>query len=212
MGNVAFVLPRLQPVADKGLIPLAAEGVAGEALRIVLSDAKTPIKADAKVRESVLALYKDSKFRPMWTSNGTVSERAKTVLATLKNAAQDGLEPGRYLPAGFTSFDDIDGQIAGSNIAAAQFDVALTVAIATYAVHLSGGAFEPGKLSLYHDVQPEGVTPATALKVLAYTPYPPNISRRWSPNTRPMPCSRRNWPRFLPRAWKSPLPSPRASV
>ncbi len=181
MGNVAFVLPRLQPVADKGLIPLAAEGVAGEALRIVLSDAKTPIKADAKVRESVLALYKDSKFRPMWTSNGTVSERAKTVLATLKNAAQDGLEPGRYLPAGFTSFDDIDGQIAGSNIAAAQFDVALTVAIATYAVHLSGGAFEPGKLSLYHDVQPEGVTPATALKVLAYTPYPAEYLKTLEP-------------------------------
>lgn len=181
MGNVAYVLPRLQPVADKALIPLAADGVAGEAVRIVLADSKTPIRADAKVRESVMALYKDSKFKPLWTSNGAVSERGKAVLSVLKNAAQDGLEPGRYLPAGFTSFDEIDSQIAGSNIAAAQFDVGLTVAVATYAMHLSGGAYDPGKLSLYHDVKPEAVEPGTALKVLAFTPYPAEYLKTLEP-------------------------------
>ncbi len=181
MGNVAFVLPRLQPVADKSMLPLPADGVSGEALRIVLSDAKTPIKADPKIRESVLALYKDSKFRPLWISDGAVSERGKAVLSVLKGAAQDGLEPGRYLPAGFASFDDIDSQIAGSNIAAAQFDAGLTAAVVTYAMHMSGGAYDPGKLSLYHDVKPEAVEPGTALKVLAHTPYPAEYLKTLEP-------------------------------
>ncbi|MBK8770851.1 MAG: L,D-transpeptidase family protein [Rhizobiales bacterium] len=181
MGNVAYVLPRLQPVADKGLIPMPAEGVAGEAIRIVLADSKTPIRADQKVRDGVIALYRDSKFRPLWLSNGAVSDRAKSVLALLKSSSEDGLEPARYIPAGFTGFDDIDGQIAGSNIAAAQFDVALTTAVATYATHLSGGVFDPGKLSLYHDIKPVGVEPGTALKVLAYSPFPVEYLKTLAP-------------------------------
>lgn len=181
MGNVNYALPRLQPVADKSLIPLPAIGVEGEALRIVLSDVKTPVKADVKIRDSVISLYKDNRFKPLWLENGRVSPRAKTVLATLKSSAQDGLEPARYLPAGLSSFDDVDGQIAGSNIAAAQFDVALTTAVATYAVHMSGGVFEPGKLSLYHDIQTEPVSPATALKVLAYTPFPAEYLKTLEP-------------------------------
>jgi L,D-transpeptidase YcbB len=181
MGNVGYALPRLQAVADKSLIPLPAIGVDGEAVRIVLSDVKTPVKADQKIRDSVIALYKDSKFKPLWLENGKASSRAKLVLATLKESAKDGLVPARYLPAGLTSFEDVDSQIAGSNIAAAQFDVGLTAAVATYAVHMSGGVFEPGKLSLYHDIQTEPVSPDTALKVLAYTPYPAEYLKTLEP-------------------------------
>jgi murein L,D-transpeptidase YcbB/YkuD len=182
LGNVAFVLPRQLPVADSGLADLPADGIAGESVRLVLADKTTPVKADQKVRESVLALYKDSKFRPLWLQNGTASERAKAVLAVLKASGQDGLEPLRYLPAGFASFDDIDAQIAGSSLAAAQFDVGLSTAVATYAVHLSGGAFDPSKLSLYHDVTPEPVAPSTALKVLAYSPYPAEYLKTLQPS------------------------------
>lgn len=181
MGNVAFVLPRQHPVFDKGLAGFPADGIAGEAIRLVLSDKATPVKTDQKVRESVLALYKDSKFRPLWMQNGAVSERANAVLMVLKSSGQDGLEPGRYLPAGLTSFDNVEGQIAGSSLAAAQFDVGLTAAVASYAMHISGGAFEPGKLSLYHDVKPEAVEPSTALKVLAYTPYPTEYLKTLAP-------------------------------
>jgi L,D-transpeptidase YcbB len=42
----------------------------------------------------------------------------------------------------------------------------------TYARHVSGGAFDPAKLSLYHDIKPEFVDAKTALKVLAFTPFP----------------------------------------
>lgn len=172
MGNVAFVLPRLQPVADAGLAALPAENLSGESIKLVLADKSTPIKADTAVKDVVLAHYKATKFKPIWLENGAVSVRAKAVLAVLKNSAGDGLVASRYLPAGFANFDDSDGQIAGSNLAAAQLDVGLTTAAVTYALHLNGGAFAPGKLSLYHDVTPEVVDPAVVLKVLAYTPYP----------------------------------------
>ncbi len=181
MGNVAFVLPRLQPVADSALSTLPAEGLAGESVRLVLADKSTPVKADQKTREAVLAHYKDSKFKPLWLQNGVPSERAKAALAVLKSSNEDGLEPARYMPAGFTSFDNIDTQIAGSSLAAAQFDVALSVALSTYAQHMSGGAYDPGKLSLYHDVKPESVVPSVALKVLAFTPYPAEYLKSLAP-------------------------------
>lgn len=172
MGNLAYALPRLQTVADSGLASFPAAGDGGESIKLVLTDKASPVKADAKIKTAVLDLYKQSKFQPLWLNDGAPSARAMSVLDLLKVSAQEGLVPGRYLPAGLTSFIDAEKQIAGSRLAAAQFDVGLSVAAVTYAMHMSGGVYEPDKLSLYHDIKPETVDPSVALKVLAYSPYP----------------------------------------
>jgi L,D-transpeptidase YcbB len=172
MGNVAFVLPRLQAVADGALKGLPTDGLEAESIKLVLSDKATPIKSDAGIKDAVLSHYTSTKFKPLWLEKGVASARARTLLSVLRTSSQDGLIASRYLPAGLSSFDDIDAQLAGSRLAAAQFDVGLTTAAVTYGLHLNGGAFDPGKLSLYHDVKPEMVDPAVVLKVLAYTPFP----------------------------------------
>jgi L,D-transpeptidase YcbB len=171
-GNVAFVLPRMVPVADAGLAQLPASGLDDESVRVVLSDRQSPVKADVKMRDAVLGFYKSRNFAPVWVKDGKLTESAKTLVGVLGNAQADGLDPQRYVPAGFDSLTGLEAQIEGSSISAAQLDVALTVSAASYAQHLSGGAFEPNKLSLYNDVHPEGVEPAVALRVLAYTPFP----------------------------------------
>lgn len=172
LGNIAFVLPRLPIVFDKSFAKLTAPDVAADSVRLVLSDAASPVKAEAIVRETVLAHYSATQFKPIWLDKGEVSPRAKAVMGQLQAAANEGLDPTHYYPAGIKSFDDIDQQIEGSNLAAAQFDVGLTVAVLTYARHMSGGAYDPAKLSLYHDIKPEYADVKIALKVLAYTPYP----------------------------------------
>jgi murein L,D-transpeptidase YcbB/YkuD len=172
MGNVAFVLPRQVAVADAGLSALSTTDVGANAIKLTLTDKSTPIKADAAIKDAVINLYRQNNLKPIWLANGAPSDRAKAVLETLKNAGAEGLVAARYLPAGLKSFDNIEQQIEGSSLGAAQFDVGLSVAAATYAEHLTGGAFEPNKLSLYHDVKPESVDPNVALKVLSFTPFP----------------------------------------
>jgi murein L,D-transpeptidase YcbB/YkuD len=180
-GNVAFVLPRLMPVSDTGLAGLSGGSAQAESMRLVLSDKTSPVKADAKVRDAVLAFYKANALAPVWTKDGALTPQAQGLVATLKAAGNEGLEPARYLPGGFESYDNLTDQIAGSSIAAAQLDVGLSVAAASYAAHVSGGAFDPNKLSLYYDVTPEGVDPLVALKVLAYTPYPQEYLKSIAP-------------------------------
>jgi L,D-transpeptidase YcbB len=172
LGNVAFVLPRLPVVSDKGFSRLTATGIAADSVRLVLADASSPIKAEAPVRDAVLAHYSSSGFKPLWLDNGVPSARAKAVMAVLKAADAEGLVPGRYLPPGLAAFDTAEVDISGSSLAAAQFDVGLSVAATSYAKHVSGGQFEPNRLSLYYDIKPEFVAPSLALKVLAYSPFP----------------------------------------
>ncbi len=64
----------------------------------------------------------------------------------------------------------------------AQFDVSLTAAAVTYAMHQSGGAYEPAMLSAYHDIRVEAVSPNVALRVLAYSPFPSEYLKSLAPD------------------------------
>lgn len=172
MGNLPYVLPKLQAVRDGGLASLTAATLDATSIKLVLSDPVTPIKASTDIRDAVIGHYKATGFAPLWTANGRPTARAEELLAVFAAAAEEGLEPWRYLPASLSGFANPAEQIAGSSLAVAQFDVAMMVSALTYANHMSGGAFDPRKLSLYYDITPEAVDAAAALKVLAHTPYP----------------------------------------
>jgi L,D-transpeptidase YcbB len=169
MGNLPYFMPRLVPVVDVGFSKLPADGNAASAIKIILSDKKTEIRTSAVTRKSVLELYKATGFKPLWTANGSLTERGTTLLATLKTANTEGLEPLRYKPTVLATYD---APLPEDTLGLAQLDVGLSVAALDYAQHISGGAFEPGLLSAYHDVKPEPVGAPAALRVLAYTPFP----------------------------------------
>jgi L,D-transpeptidase YcbB len=172
MGNRDYIPVKLTPVFDPSFAKLESATTAASALRLVLADRASNIRSPEAVRKSVLEFYKGNGFKPLWTENGNINARGLAVLDVLSKAADEGLEPLRYKPAVLENFTGAVAQLDGDGLGLAQFDLGLTVAAITYAMHQSGGAYEPERLSAYHDVKPERVSPETALRVLAYSPYP----------------------------------------
>lgn len=172
MGNIDYVPVKLAAVFDPGLAKLKVPGLEDSAIRVVLNDKSTDIRATQEVRKAVLEHYAATGFKPLWTSDGNISARGLAVLDVLARADTEGLDPLRYKPAVIEKFEGAVAQLDGDGLGLAQFDVGLTVAAVTYALHQSGGAYEPERLSAYHDLKSQRVSPVVATKVLAFSPFP----------------------------------------
>ena len=172
MGNVNYVPPLLVPVYDSAFLKLTTDSQAAETIRIELINKATKIRAVDSERKAVLAFYGSNAFKPVWTKESHITPRAQTMLKLMANAEDDGLTASNYLPNGLTSFDQADEAIVGDNVKVARFDIAMTVAALKYARHISGGQFDPNRLSLYNDIKPQTVAADEAVKVLAYSPFP----------------------------------------
>jgi L,D-transpeptidase YcbB len=172
MGNLDYVPPKLVSMYFTGFEKLTGEATDASAIRLILADRTTTLRATADVRKTVLEYYKSSGFKPLWTENGNINARGLAVLDVLSKANEEGLEPLRYKPGVLESYDGAVAQLDGDGLGLAQFDVGLTVAALTYAMHVSGGAYEPERLSAYYDVKSERVSPDFAIKILANSPYP----------------------------------------
>jgi murein L,D-transpeptidase YcbB/YkuD len=172
MGNIAYVPVAQVAVFDGAFAKLTSADVEPSALRVVLADKRNGIEALPEVRKAVLDHYKATGFKPLWTENGNVNARGLAVLNLLAKAGDEGLDALRYKPSAIKSFENATAQLDGDGLGLAQFDVELSVAALTFALHHSGGAFEPERLSNYHDIKPERVSAAGTLRVLAYSPFP----------------------------------------
>ena len=172
MGNLTYIAPKQWPVADTSFSSLTASDAQSQAILAELSSLKTDIRSPQEERQPILDLYKNAGFKPLWLAGNGPSERAKTVLAYAAKTSEDGLEPLAYLPVGLTSFDNVSEQLGTDPQKLAQFDIAMTAAVLKMARHISGGQFDPDRLSRYNDIVPEGVDASRALKVLAWTPFP----------------------------------------
>jgi L,D-transpeptidase YcbB len=181
MGNPLYMPPKLVPLFDPSMTKLAAADIAVSDIAGVFADAKVAVRVEQNLRQPILDLYRTSKFKPLWQDGGHISERAKAVLALAAATAEHGLEPQDYLPDPLDSFEGIDAQLAGDPVKLAKFDVAMTAAALKLAQHLSGGRFEPNRLSLYNDLESQRVSPAVALNVLAYSPFPDQYLKSLAP-------------------------------
>jgi L,D-transpeptidase YcbB len=181
MGNINYSLPKLAPVYDPALRNITTTDTEATAIRAVLTDKSTDLRATQDIRAAVLEHYKSTGFKPIWTKQGSIDKRALATLVHLSQAGEEGLEPRRYLPALLESFTPSETQFQGDLLGAAHFDVGMTLAAVTYAVHQSGGAFEPERLSAYHDLKPEAVSPKIALRVLAHSPFPGEYLKTLAP-------------------------------
>lgn len=172
MGNLTYIGPKQVPLSDPAFSNLTAEGIQNQAILAGLSNPKSIIRVPQVERQPILDLYRNAGFKPLWLTGNAPSERAKTVLAFAAKTFEDGLEPLAYLPKGLTSFDNIAEQLSTDPQELAQFDIAMTAATLKLALEISGGQFEPNRLSRYNDIAPERVDVGQALKVLAWTPFP----------------------------------------
>ena len=180
MGNVDYLPPVVAPVFDPTAATLQGQGPEAEAIRNLLSDRNTPIKAVETERKAVAAFYKANGFKPLWMEAGHLNSKAADVLKVLAAAPDDGLLAKNYMPEVLTSFTDAD-IVASDATKQARLDVGMTVAALHYARHLSGGQFDPNRLSLYNDIKPEVVNADEALKLLSSSEIPASYLQSLAP-------------------------------
>ncbi len=181
MGNPNYIAPKQLLLADPSFAKLTASDEQAQAILDELSNLKTQIRAPQDERQPILELYKKTGFKPVWQTAGAPSERAKALLAFASKTSEDGLDPLAYLPVGLSSFDNIAQQVGTDPQKLAQFDIAMTAVALKMARQISGGQFEPNRLSLYNDITPERVNANTALNVLAWSPFPDAYLRDLAP-------------------------------
>ena len=172
MGIVNYIPPLVVPVYDSALLKIEAKSQEAESIRIELINKATNIRTVDTERKAILAFYGANSFKPIWTQGGHITPRAKSVLKLMADAAADGLVAKNYLPIGLSSFDNVDEALASDPVKIARFDIAMTVAAVKYARHLSGGQFDPNRLSLYNDIKPQTVAADAVIKVIGFSPFP----------------------------------------
>jgi murein L,D-transpeptidase YcbB/YkuD len=109
----------------------------GEKLRGIVAGKQIERRVDrAPERKAMESFYAARNYAPVWISEGRVNARAKSVIAQLKNAAADGLDPADYAVPEFN----------GGAEALAEDDVKLTNSMLTYARHLAIGRIAPTRV------------------------------------------------------------------
>ena len=172
LGIVQYMPPLVVPVYDSAFLKLTTTSQEAESIRIELINKATNIRAVDADRKAILAFYGSTGFKPIWTSAGHITPRAASMLKAMSNASADGLLPKNYLPVGLGSFEQVDETLGGSSTKIARFDIAMTVATVKYARHLSGGQFDPNRLSLYNDIKPQTVAADAVMHVIGFSPFP----------------------------------------
>jgi L,D-transpeptidase YcbB len=148
--SAAAATPATEPTKAASSVAVADQPVADK-LRELLG-AKSVRYFDRKAeRAAVEKFYNAREFAPLWTQAGTLTQTAKAVIARLKDAASDGLNPSDYPVPDFG---------AGANPdALAEADVKLTASMLDYARHAQSGRMHWSQVS--GDIQyPEHPTDA----------------------------------------------------
>ena len=127
------------PTASDEQTPQTRDAQIADQLRAIISSGQLERRIDrGPERKAVEAFYAARNYAPLWLSEGQINARAKSVIAHLKNAAADGLDPAEYPVPDFSTAAD-----AG---AAADTDIKLTNSVLTYARHLAVGRVAPTRV------------------------------------------------------------------
>ena len=129
-------------IAPKGAlhkVMAADDSQTAEKLRAIVTSKSFDKRFDrAPERKDVEAFYAARNYAPLWIQDGALTERARTVMARLKNASADGLDPADYpLP-----------ELTGASAEAeADADLKLTASVLDFARHLAVGRIAPARVT-----------------------------------------------------------------
>ncbi len=130
--------PAAEPVKAASNVPPADQPVA-DRLKDILS-AKSLRYFDRKAeRAAVEKFYGAREFAPVWTQAGSLTESAKGVIARLKDAAADGLNPSDYPVPDFAAATTPD--------ALAEAELKLTASMLDYARQAQSGRMHWSQVS-----------------------------------------------------------------
>lgn len=156
---------------------LARTQPADEAITAEIEKVIASATGDARRRaEAVKAVYAAHGNQPLWVTGDHYSDKAKAVIARLGDAVADGLNPVDYaLPdSGLTS---------PTSELAANADLRVSMAVATFAEQASGGRVAP--LSVSKDItrKPERIGAGEALTTVANAADPAAALDGFNPPT-----------------------------
>jgi murein L,D-transpeptidase YcbB/YkuD len=123
------------------------------------------VRATPDAAKAVETFYGGQK-KFVWIDGTGISEKAKSAIAVLADAATVGLDPWDYavkIPS--DHFDGIDINQRYSELAT--FEIALSSAVATYVQDAVRGRIDPNRISGYHDFKRKDVNLVAALKNVA---------------------------------------------
>jgi hypothetical protein len=122
-----------QSTAPNALASLdPADRAIAEKIQELLATKLETFLASKKERVATAAFYENRNLAPLWFDRGVENTRASSVIARMKNAETDGLDPGDYRVPNFGGL--------GPD-ARAEAELKLTEMVLTYARHLQAGRF-----------------------------------------------------------------------
>src|SRR5689334_4550890 len=122
---------REQPPATDPLATLdPADRAIAERIRDNLQPKPNRIFANENELAAVEAFYQKRNYAPLWLDKGAENARSRAVIARLKNADTDGLDPADYKTPSLAGL---------ASDALAEAELTLTQAVLTYARHVQAG-------------------------------------------------------------------------
>jgi murein L,D-transpeptidase YcbB/YkuD len=170
----AAVEPAAAPDPLASLDP--ADRAVAENLRGLLAAKADKLFAGRQERAAVEAFYQNRSFAPLWLEKGAENARAGSVIARLKDADADGLDPADYRTPNFAGL---------APDALAEAELKLTRAVLTYARHLQAGRFHYTRMSRNIELPQAAPEPADVLGNVANAADAGKALDRYSPRHEP---------------------------
>jgi murein L,D-transpeptidase YcbB/YkuD len=135
-----------------------ADRAVAEKIRDLLASKPDKFFAGKKERAAIEAFYQNRNLAPLWLEKGVENARAGQVVARLKNADAEGLDPSEYKTPDFAGL--------GPD-ALAEAELKLTRAVLTYARHVQAGRFAYTRVSRNIELPQAAPEPADILSSVA---------------------------------------------
>ena len=153
-----------------------ADRAVAESIRGLLAARADKLFAGRQERAAVEAFYQDRSFAPLWLEKGAENARAGSVIARLKDADSDGLEPADYRTPNFAGL---------APDALAEAELKLTRAVLAYARHVQAGRFHYTRMSRNIELPQAAPEPADVLGNVANAADAGKALDRYSPQNEP---------------------------
>ncbi|CAN5494217.1 L,D-transpeptidase family protein [soil metagenome] len=134
----AATTPAVEPAKAAPVVAAADQPVADK-LRDLIASKGARYFDRKNERTAVENFYKDRNYAPLWSEAGAVTARAKSVIARLKDAGSEGLNPADYPATDFATASTPD--------ALAEAELRLTESMLDYARHAQSGRMHWSRVS-----------------------------------------------------------------
>jgi len=134
----AAAAPAVEPAKAAPVVAAADQPVADK-LRDLIASKGTRYFDRKNERAAVENFYKDRNYAPLWSEAGAATARAKSVMARLKDASSEGLNPADYPAPDFAAATTPDAQ--------AEAELRLTESMFDYARHAQSGRMHWSRVS-----------------------------------------------------------------